>query len=151
MNKERNGATYKGKKPDYPAPVKRNQGRQVHSKEIANADVAKEIKLTFDQLAAELKEAGYELIIRRPPAKDLVQFDFGLLFEKDTNAVQIYVDDDLREVINFLLTTNKQVLIKTNWLSPDVVALKIPLDDTAEESPTIAQNGSESTEEVETT
>lgn len=120
MNK-RNGATFKGNKPEYDAPIKRTQGRKI--KEV---DVAAGIKTTFDELNAELKKEGYELIIRRPLSKDLVMFDYGLLFTKDSKEVQVYVDDDLREVIEHLLETNAQVLIKSNWLSPDTIAITVP-------------------------
>lgn len=86
------------------------------------------IKLTFDTLNDELKKAGYELVIRRPVSKDLVVFDYGLLFTAGSNEIQIYVDDDLKAVIDHLLETNKQLIIKSNWLSPDTVAIKVPCD-----------------------
>lgn len=99
------------------------KGRKIAAKEV---DITAGIKTTFDALNAELKKEGYELIIRRPLSKDLVMFDYGLLFTKDSKELHVYVDDDLREVIEHLLETNAQVLIKSNWLSPDTIAITVP-------------------------
>ena len=102
-----------------------SKGRKVAAKEITDT-----IKLTFDNLNEELKKAGYELIIRKPVTKDLVAFDFGLMFNKGSKEVNIYVDDDLQVVIDHLLETNQQVILKTNWFSPDTVAITVPLEAT---------------------
>lgn len=119
MNK--NGATYQGKKPNGEAP--KTRGRKVASKELSN-----DIKLSFDTLNAELKQAGYELVLRRPVSKELMIFDYGLMFTQGSNEVKIYVDDDLKVVIDHLLETNETVIIKSNWMSPDTVAITVPCE-----------------------
>lgn len=91
-------------------------------------NLQQEVQDRFAVLKQQLQEAGYELLLRKPPSTDLVAFDFGLMFSRGSNQVQVYVDDDLQDVINYLLETNKQVIIKTNWLSPDVIAIQVPLD-----------------------
>ena len=104
-----------------------SKGRKVAAKENNISDT---IKLSFDSLNEELKKTGYELVIRRPVTKDLVAFDYGLMFNKDSKEVNIYVDDDLQVVIDHLLETNQQVILKTNWFSPDTVAITVPLEAT---------------------
>jgi hypothetical protein len=77
----------------------------------------------FEDLKAELAKDGYELILRKTPTRDIVAFDFGLIFTKDSDVVQIYVDDLLKETIQQLLKTSGQVLLKSNWFSPDTMAV----------------------------
>lgn len=108
-----------GNKPDYPAPTKRSQGRNVVQTE-------QDIQISFDLLNEQFKAAGYELIIRRPVLKELVSFDYGLMFTRGTSEVNIYVDDDVRKVIDHLLETNEKVVIKCNWFSPDTVCVTVP-------------------------
>lgn len=95
------------------------------------------IEQTLEELKAALNKEGYELILRKKPTKDIVAFDFGLIFTKDSNEVQIYVDDVLKEVITQLTITNGQVLLKANYFSPDVVLI------TAAENPDPLRNATE--------
>lgn len=102
------------------------KGRKVASKEESN------IKASFDMLNAELKQSGYELVIRKPVSKELEIFDYGLMFTQGSNEIKIYVDDDLKSVIDHLLETNKTVIIKSNWMSPDTVAITVPCEPTGD-------------------
>jgi len=70
-----------------------------------------------------LSEQGYELVLRAKPTKDVVAFDFGMIFTKDSNEVGLYVDDLLRDVLTSLANQHGQVLIKVNWFSPDVIVV----------------------------
>ncbi len=67
-----------------------------------------------------IKDVPLELRIVRQSTKELVAFDFGLMFEKDSNTVQVYVDDMLRESINGLLALHGKLIMKVNAFSPDV-------------------------------
>lgn len=71
----------------------------------------------------EIKKPEFELTVRPKLTKDLVAFDFGLLFKEGTQEVQIYVDELLQQVINDLLSQHKSVILKTNFYSPDVIFL----------------------------
>jgi hypothetical protein len=77
----------------------------------------------LEESNVKLRESGYELVLRRIPTKDVVAFDFGLVFTKDTTEVGLYVDDDLRDALTHLASKHGQVLIKANWFSPDVVVV----------------------------
>lgn len=90
------------------------------------------IKWKFEKLQQEFKQAGFELIIRRPVSKDLVVFDYALMFTKSSQKIDVYVDEDLQQVIDHLLETNEKVVIKSNWLSPDTVAIKVPCEPTGD-------------------
>jgi hypothetical protein len=68
-----------------------------------------------------VKDADLEVAVRQKPTKELVAFDFGLLFTEGTNEVQIYIDDHLRESIDGLLKQHKMLILKVNALSPDVM------------------------------
>lgn len=87
-----------------------------------------QIRWTFEDLQKAFQEAGYELIIRRPVSKDLVAFDYALLFTAKSDDIIVYVDEDLKQVIKHLLEMNAQVIIKSNWLSPDTVAIQVPYE-----------------------
>lgn len=67
-----------------------------------------------------MKVNDFELVVRQKTTKDLVAFDFGLMFNRDTNEVQIYVDDTLRAAIDGLLMQHESIILKTNFYSPDV-------------------------------
>jgi hypothetical protein len=104
----------------------RKKGTTVAKPDVIDIPEDIKIKWKFDALNAELKKAGFELIIRRPVSRDLVVFDYGLMFTRGSKEVQIYVDEDLQQVIEYLLETNEQLVIKSNWLSPDTVAITVP-------------------------
>ena len=70
-----------------------------------------------------IKEPEIEAIIRQKPTKDLVAFDFGLMFTEGSKEVQIYVDEHLQEAINGLLQLHGKLIIKVNIFSPDVVMI----------------------------
>ncbi len=74
-------------------------------------------------LNEELKASGYEVVIRKLPTKDVVSFDFGLVFTADSKEVGLYVDEDLRDILVSLAKENGQVLVKVNWFSPDVMVV----------------------------
>lgn len=80
-------------------------------------------KKIFEDLKAELAKSGYELIIRKAPTKDIVAFDFGLIFTKNNDIVQVYVDDLLKETIAHIVKEKGQLLLKSNWFSPDTMAI----------------------------
>lgn len=86
------------------------------------------------ELNDELKTAGYEIVVRKIPTKDVVAFDFGLVFTKDSKDVGLYVDETLQDILASLASEHGQVLIKTNWFSPDVMVV------TATENPDPLQN-----------
>ena len=90
--------------------------------------------LKLEDLNKELRESGYEILVRKIPTKDVIAFDFGLVFTADSNEVGLYVDDDLREALQILAKEHGQVLIKTNWFSPDVIVV------TPSENPDPLQN-----------
>lgn len=75
-----------------------------------------------------IENSQIELVLRQKPTKDLVAFDFGLLFTEGTKEVQIYVDDMLRESLNGLLKIHGKVILKVNVFSPDVMLIT-PADD----------------------
>lgn len=110
------------------------KGRKVAAKQIAKQEeptIAATIKKSFDDLAAQLKEAGYELVIRRPPAKELVSFDIGLMFTRVVNEtgariIHVYVDNDVQTVIDTMLEENEKIIVKCNWFSPDMVVVGVP-------------------------
>lgn len=77
----------------------------------------------LDELNQSLRLAGYEVLVRRIPTKDVVAFDFGLIFSKDSTDVGLYVDDNLRDTLVSLANQHGQVLIKVNWFSPDVMVV----------------------------
>jgi hypothetical protein len=104
----------------------RKKGTTVAKPDVIDIPEDIKIKWKFDALNTELKKAGFELIIRRPVSRDLVVFDYGLMFTRGSKEVQIYVDEDLQQVIEYLLETNEQLVIKSNWLSPDTVAITVP-------------------------
>lgn len=68
-----------------------------------------------------VKDTDLEVVIRQKPTKDLVAFDFGLMFQEGTSEVQVYVDDHLRESIDGLLKIHKKLILKVNAFSPDVM------------------------------
>lgn len=70
-----------------------------------------------------IKDTELELRIAPITTKELVAFDFGMLFKKGTNEVQIYVDDDLRASIDGLLEIHGQIILKVNAFSPDVMII----------------------------
>ncbi len=70
-----------------------------------------------------IKEPEFEVDLRLPVTKDLIAFDFGLLLTRDSNEVQIYIDDDLRMALDALLRDYGQVILKVNFFSPDVVVI----------------------------
>ncbi len=74
-------------------------------------------------LNEELKAKGYEVVIRKIPTKDVVAFDFGLVFTKDSRDVGLYVDDVLRDALIVLSNEHGQVFVKVNWFSPDVMVV----------------------------
>ena len=88
----------------------------------------------LEELNQELRAAGYEVVVRRVPTRDVVAFDFGLVFTADSNEVGLYIDDQLRELLEILAKEKGQILIKTNWFSPDVMVV------TAAENPDPLQN-----------
>lgn len=79
--------------------------------------------LKLEELNKELRAAGYEVVIRQVPTKDVVAFDFGLVFTADSKDVGLYVDDDLRDTLIYLAKEHGQVFIKVNWFSPDVMVV----------------------------
>lgn len=91
----------------------------------------------LEDLNQQLREKGYEIVLRHIPTKDVVAFDFGLIFTKDSKDVGLYVDDDLRLTLETLANQHGQILLKTNWFSPDVMVVTpnelaptVPLGDT---------------------
>ncbi len=86
------------------------------------------------RLNEELIEKGYEVVIRKIPTKDVVAFDFGLVFTKDSKDVGLYVDELLRDTLIALSNEHGQVFVKVNWFSPDVMVV------TPQENPDPLQN-----------
>lgn len=82
----------------------------------------------LEELNVELRKTGYEVSIRRIATKRVDPFDFGLIFTKDSKEVGLYVDDDLRAALDILANEHGQILVKTNWFSPDVIVVT-PADD----------------------
>ena len=70
-----------------------------------------------------IKDSQLEVVIRQQPTKDLVAFDFGIMFEEGSNEVKIYVDDDLQEAIKGMLKIHKKLVFKVNYFSPDVIVI----------------------------
>lgn len=75
------------------------------------------------ELNQELKAAGYEVVVRKIPTKDVVAFDFGLVFSAESKEVGIFVDDVLQELLITLAKEHGQIFIKINWFSPDVMVV----------------------------
>jgi len=111
--------------------------RQSKNKQV---NIAEQIKQINDALSAQ----GYELVLRAKPTKDVVAFDFGLIFTKDSQDVGLYVDDLLRDVLVNLASEHGQVLIKVNWFSPDVLVV------TPAENPDPTQNTPVTSQEAPT-
>lgn len=77
----------------------------------------------IEQLNKQLAEHGYELALRKLPSMEVVPFDFGFVFTKDSNIVELYVDDALRVALTDMTKEHGQVFIKVNWFSPDVMVV----------------------------
>jgi hypothetical protein len=71
----------------------------------------------------KIRESGYELVLRQIPTRDVVAFDFGMVFTKDSADVGIYADDLLADTMKSLANEHGQVFIKVNWFSPDVMVI----------------------------
>jgi hypothetical protein len=91
--------------------------------------------LQNDNETVILKDVEYELVLRTKSTRDLVAFDFGLLFTKDVPIVQIYVDDELRAVLDSLMVDSDQVILKVNYYSPDVHVIVSPPSQDAPQTP----------------
>lgn len=88
-----------------------------------SSDILQEPLKKLDELNKELRATGYEVVLRSIPTKDVVAFDFGLVFTKDSKEVGLYVDDVLRDILVALAVKHGQVLLKANWFSPDVIVV----------------------------
>lgn len=104
--------------------------------QTSNIDPVAELQ----RLNEALRNDGYEVVIRRHPTKDVVAFDFGLVFTKDSTEVGLYVDELLKDTLIALANEHGQIFVKVNWFSPDVMVV------TPSENPDPTQN----TEDTET-
>lgn len=84
---------------------------------------AEESIAALEGIITDLRKSGYEIVVRRIPTKDVVAFDFGLVFTADSTDVGLYVDEDLRAALTILAKQHGQILVKVNWFSPDVMVV----------------------------
>ena len=80
------------------------------------------------QINEQLKTQGYEIIIRRIPTKAVVAFDIGITVTKDSDIFELYMDGDLKELLQALAAQHGKVHIKVNFFSPDVTLIAAPPD-----------------------
>ena len=71
----------------------------------------------------KIKQPEFEVVLRQKSTKDLVMFDFGLLFKRGSDEIQIYIDPELRKVIDSQLEDHEQLIVKVNYFSPDVITV----------------------------
>jgi len=78
-----------------------------------------------------IKNIGKIRISKPTYTKELVAFDFGLWFKRDSKEIQLYIDPELQATIDRLLEQHGELIIKTNFFSDDVLAVTSPLQNAA--------------------
>lgn len=80
-----------------------------------------------DTLAADknrilpIKQPKYR-IVPDYNSKELMAFDICMMY-KEGEQPQIYMDQDLMQIISTLVARHKQLIIKVNWFSSDVLVI----------------------------
>jgi hypothetical protein len=65
-------------------------------------------------MTEQIQEQLKDVFTDRPVGEE---FDFLLRFTKDTNTVELFMDDNVRDTIEGLLKLHGKLVVKVNWFA----------------------------------